>query len=822
MSLTPMMRQYEEAKAQHPGMLLLFRMGDFYELFGADAERAARLLQLTLTSRDKQIPMAGFPFHALEGHLRRLLAAGEKVAICEQVEEPAQAKGLVRREVVRVVTPGTLTDDALLEPKQANRLAAAWPSGPRVGLAWLELASGKLQTQEVAAERLAEKLQHLEAAELLWPESVPPPLTEPALCITLRPRATFDLRRAQRDLQAHFQVQTLEGFGIRDDALAVTAAGALLGYLRETLKGSVHHLTRMEPVHDEQFMYLDPSTRRGLELTRTQRDERREGSLLSCLDRTATAMGARLLAEWLHAPLLDLERIRSRQAAVDEFVRQPAWRRQVRAELDGLPDLARLVTRISTDRASPRDLASLRVVLDRMPRLRTTLATATAPLLVELTRRLHEGAELRALLAAALVDQPPLSPKEGGLIRPGYHPELDDLREIATSGKTWIARFQAQEIARTGIQSLKVGFNRVFGYYLEVTHAQAAKVPPDYQRKQTLKNAERYITPELKEYEDKVLRAEDRAMALEFEIFRGLRERAAAETIPLLDAAESLATLDVLLTFAELAERWRWVAPELTTEPVCVIDQGRHPVLEQTLPAAAFVPNDTHLGGSEGRLMLLTGPNMAGKSTYIRQVALIAILAQMGSFVPARAARLGLVDRIFSRIGAGDDLARGQSTFMVEMAETANLLHHATPRSLVILDEVGRGTSTYDGLALAWAIVEHLHDQIGCRTLFATHYHELTQLAGSLPGVRNWNVAVHDDGGAVTFLHRVVPGPASRSYGIHVAQLAGVPAAVVQRAEQVLRQLEEQYALAALATESSRRQRRKQNPRQPLLFGSVE
>lgn len=822
MSLTPMMRQFEEAKAQHPGMLLLFRMGDFYELFGADAERAARLLQLTLTSRDKQIPMAGFPFHALEGHLRRLLAAGEKVAICEQVEDPAQAKGLVRREVVRVVTPGTLTDDALLEPKRANRLAAAWPSGPLVGLAWVELASGKLQTHEAAADRLAEELQHLEAAELLWPESTPPPLTDPEVCLTLRPRATFDLRRAQRDLRTHFQVQTLEGFGIRDDALAVAAAGALLGYLRETLKGSVQHLTRLEPVRDDQFMYLDPSTRRGLELTRTQRDERREGSLLNCLDRTATAMGARLLAEWLHAPLLDLDRIRARQAAVDDFVRQPAWRGHVREQLDGLPDLARLTTRISTDRASPRDLAALGMVLSRMPRLRAVLSSAKAPLLAELAGRLHEGAELRAMLAAALVDHPPLSPKEGGLIRPGYHAELDQLREIAASGKNWIARFQAQEIARTGIQSLKVGFNRVFGYYLEVTHAQAAKVPADYQRKQTLKNAERYITPELKEYEDKVLRAEDRAMALEFELFRGLRERAAAETIPLLDAAESLATLDVLLAFAELAERWRWVAPELNAEPVCDIDQGRHPVLEQSLAASAFVPNDTRLGGAEGRLMLLTGPNMAGKSTYIRQVALIAILAQMGSFVPARSARLGLVDRIFSRIGAGDDLARGQSTFMVEMAETANLLHHATPRSLVILDEVGRGTSTYDGLALAWAIVEHLHDQVGCRTLFATHYHELTQLAGSLPGVRNCNVAVHDEGGAVTFLHRVVPGPASRSYGIHVAQLAGVPPAVVQRAEQVLRQLEEQYALAALATESSRRQRRKQNPRQPLLFGSAE
>lgn len=822
MSLTPMMRQYEAAKAQHPDMLLLFRMGDFYELFGADAERAARLLHLTLTSRDKQIPMAGFPYHALDGHLRRLLAAGEKVAICEQVEDPATAKGLVRREVVRVVTPGTLTDEALLEPKRPNRLASAWPVGTRVGLAWVELSTGQLQVHEAAPQRLAEELARLEAAELLWPEGTPPPAGLGETCVTVRPRLDFDLLRARSALQSHFRVQTLEGLGIRDEAPAVAAAGALLAYLRETLRTDLAHLNRLVPYREDQVMFLDPATRRGLELTRTQREDRREGSLLGCLDRTSTAMGARLLAEWVQAPLLDLEQIRARHAAVAELLAQPAWRQRLRKHLESLPDLARLTTRISTDRATPRDLAALAIVLQRLPGLRADLASAQTPMLAELCRQLHQANELRDLLAAALVEQPPLSPKEGGLIRSGYHAELDELRSIAADGKNWIARFQAQEIARTGIPSLKVGFNRVFGYYLEVTHAQAAKVPPDYQRKQTLKNAERYITQELKEYEDKVLRAEDRAIALEYELFRALRERAAAEAIPLLNTAERLATLDVLLTFAELADRWQWICPEMTTEPVLEIEQGRHPVLEQSLPASAFVPNDTHLGGTAGTLLLLTGPNMAGKSTYIRQVALLAILAQMGSFIPARAARMGIVDRIFSRIGAGDDLFRGQSTFMVEMAETANLLHHATSRSLVILDEVGRGTSTYDGLALAWAIVEHLHDQNGCRTLFATHYHELTQLAQTLPGVRNYNVAVHDDGSTITFLYRVVPGAASRSYGIHVAQLAGVPLSVVHRAEQVLRQLEEQYALAALATESARRQRRRQQPRQPLLFGSLD
>ncbi|HMP03638.1 MAG TPA: DNA mismatch repair protein MutS, partial [Gemmatales bacterium] len=592
MSQTPMMRQYEEAKAQHPGMLLLFRMGDFYELFGADAERAARLLQLTLTSRDKQIPMAGFPHHALETHLRRLLAAGERVAVCEQVEDPAEAKGLVRREVLRVVTPGTLLDEALLEPTRSNRLAAAWPVAARVALAWIELASGRLQVHECTAQAFADELAHLDAAELLWPDSAAPPTLSPTLSLTLRPRASFDLSTAQRLLQRHFGVQTLEGFGVRDDAPCVPAAGALLAYLHETLKGNLQHVTRLEPHRSEATLYLDQATRRGLELLRSQRDDRREGSLLGCLDRTATAMGARLLADWLVAPLVELAPIRARHDAVAELVANPALRLRLRDHLEGLPDLARLTTRISTDRANPRDLAGLGAVLARIPRLKADLQAGQSGLMGDIRDHLHEAAPLRAALTAALVDQPPLAARDGGLIRPGYSAELDELREAATSGKNWIARFQAQEIERTGIASLKIGFNRVFGYYIEVTHAQSSKVPADYQRRQTLKNAERYITPELKAYEDKVLRAEDQSKALEYELFRMLRDQAAAEAVALLATAERLATLDVLLALADLAERGRWVRPEMTTEPECLIDQGRHLVVELTLPAGVFVPND--------------------------------------------------------------------------------------------------------------------------------------------------------------------------------------------------------------------------------------
>jgi DNA mismatch repair protein MutS len=821
---TPMMQQYQQAKRQHPDTLLLFRMGDFYELFHDDAVAASRLLGLTLTSRDKQVPMAGFPHHALEPQLKKLIEAGQRVAICEQVEDPAEAKGLVKREVIRVVSAGTLTEDALLDPRKANHLAAVVLEGSKAGLAWVELSTGQFQAFDLPALRIADELTRLDVAELLWPEAQPQLLLErlrvalPRFSLTLRPDWHYKSDSSRDALQEHFGVRTLEGFGFDDEALCLAAAGALLRYLKDMVKSSLAHLNRLTPYHAEERLLLDAATRRGLELTRTQREDRRDGSLLSSLDRTITSMGARLLQQWLFSPLLAVEPINARLDAVAELKEQAALRRDLRDGLRELPDLARLTTRASTGRATPRDLAAIGLALGLVPILKDALGMARATLLVQLADRLAPCPDLRGALARALVQSPPQSPKDGGVIRPGFHAELDHLRDTARGGKEWIAQFQAAEIERTGINSLKVGFNQVFGYYIEVTHTHAAKVPADYQRKQTLKNAERYITPELKHYEDQVLRAEERSRQLEYELFLQLRDQAAAQAGDLLQTADALAALDVLLALAETAECGNYCRPVVTDELETHLVAARHPVLEQALPAGTFVPNDTHLSPEDGTFWLITGPNMAGKSTYIRQTALLTILAQMGSFVPAASARIGLVDRIFTRIGAGDDLSAGQSTFMVEMAETANILNNATPRSLVILDEVGRGTSTYDGLALAWAIVEHLHDQIGCRALFATHYHELTQLSHTLPRLRNANVEVHEDQGAVTFLHRIAPGPANQSYGIHVAKLAGVPPPVLDRAQQVLEQLERQYEQAALATESRRRRKAKNEASFPTLF----
>jgi len=813
-NLTPMMQQYREIKSRHPDMLLLFRLGDFYEMFYEDAITASRVLQLALTSRDKQIPMAGFPHHSLDQHLRRLLQAGFRVAVCEQVEDPSVAKGLVRREVVRIVTPGTLTEEALLDPQRPNYLAAVWPGHQLSGLSWVELSTGQMWAADLPNERLADELLRLEVAELLLPEGAAPSWLAalqshwPSLSLTPRPVWTFEPRNALETLRQQFRVRSLESFGFEDSQICLQAAGALVRYLQETLKTQLGHLTRLRAHRCGEVLYLDAVTRRSLELVRTLREGRREGSLLAAIDRTVTPMGARLLQDWLLTPLTDVEAIGQRQQAVAEFKERATWRRQVRSLLGRLHDLQRLTSRISTGRASPRDLAAIAASLRLVPDLQSRLQEAQAPALQKLRTQLHALPELQRELERALVEAPPLSPKEGGLIRDGYHAELDKLRELARGGKAWIAQFQAREIARTGIPSLKVGFNRVFGYYIEVTHAHADKVPPDYQRKQTLKNAERYITPELKQYEDQVLRAEERAQALEYELFVQLRERVAAEAPKLIETAEALACLDVLAGLGELADLQNYCRPEIVQEPVLLIRNGRHPVLEQTLPAGTFVPNDVCLSPEQGFLLVITGPNMSGKSTYIRQTALLVLLAQIGSFIPAESARIGVADRIFTRVGASDDVARGQSTFLVEMTETANILHNASPRSLVILDEIGRGTSTYDGLAIAWAVAEYIHNVLGCRTLFATHYHELTQLAEALPGVRNYQAAVHEENGRIVFLHRIVPGAADRSYGVHVAELAGLPVAVLERARQILARLENQHEANAAAARQTRRTRK--------------
>jgi len=797
-----MMQQYRELKARDPEALLLFRMGDFYEMFGEDAERASPLLGLALTSRDKgpnAVPMAGFPHPALEGYLAKLVQAGQRAAVCEQVEDPKLAKGLVKREIVRVVTPGTLTDDNLLDPRSANYLAAIVEAKGKLGLSWVELSTGRFSLTGVSRTELIDELARLVPAEVLiseiafdapWARALRSHCPAP---ITARPSWDFQPEQARLALFDQFRTTTLAGFGIDDDAAEVQAAGALMAYLRETQKSSLGHLTRLTPYRRAGILVIDEMTRRSLELTRTLRDARREGSLLQVIDRTCTPMGARLLSEWLTSPLSEIAPILERHEAVGELLADNSLRDDLRQALDDAHDLERLAARIGTGRANPRDLIALARTLSLLPRIKARLTARRSNRLAGLESMLELCPEVRSAIEAALVPDPPLALKEGGLIREGYHPGLDELREIARGGKSWIARFQAEQVRRTGIHGLKVGFNKVFGYYIEITHAQGAKVPTDYIRKQTVKNAERYITPELKEYEEKVLRAEDRACDLEYELFSTLRDRVSADAPRLIQAGAVLAEIDVLAGLAELAAKQAYCRPDLVPEPVLEIDHGRHPVLDVILPAGAFVPNDLRLGPDSGLVLLITGPNMAGKSTYIRQVALVVVLAQMGSFVPAKRARIGVVDRLFARVGATDELSRGQSTFMVEMTETANILNNATPRSLVILDEIGRGTSTFDGVSLAWAITEHIHDHIGCRTLFATHYHELVELEKTKPRLHNANVAVKEDAGDVVFLHRIVAGGADQSYGIHVARLAGLPGSVLERARAILAFLEKQH-----------------------------
>jgi DNA mismatch repair protein MutS len=816
---TPMMERYLEVKRQNPGSLLLFRMGDFYELFYDDAQVAAKILSLTLTSRDKgspsPVPMAGFPYHALDNYLQKLIQAGVRVAICDQVEDPKLAKGLVRREVTRIVTPGTLTDDALLDPRRNNFLAGVEVDKEGVGLSWLDLSTGRFVATCVEPRNFADELARIDPAECVVPERpLPQPiqtalLEREGLVVSRRPPWNFAREECRRLLLAHFGTVTLDGFDFDENTPAISAAGALLQYVQETQRSALAHITRLEPYRRGTNLLIDSSTRRSLELTVTLRQGTREGSLLSVVDQTATPMGARLIGEWLSNPLTDPAQINERLDAVEELVKDAVLCRELHAILAQAYDLQRLTARVATGRASPRDLAFLSRTLALLPKIKARLSARRSKRVVQLEADIDLCPDVRSDIEGAVVDEPPLGTADGGVIRTGCHPRLDELRILARGGKEWIARYQADEIARTGIPNLKVGFNRVFGYFLEVTAAQAGKVPADYVRKQTLKNQERYITPPLKEHEEKVLRAEEQAISLEQELFAALRERVAAQSPRLQKTAAILAELDVLCGLAVLASRHNYCRPEICSEPILDIHEGRHPVLDRLKPSGAFVPNDVRLGvaplhpeeaaadaenldtkAPAGRVQIITGPNMAGKSTYIRQAALITILAQMGSFVPAGSARIGIADRIFARVGASDELGKGQSTFMVEMAETARILNAATSRSLVILDEIGRGTSTYDGISLAWAVTEYLHDVIGCRTLFATHYHELTELTQTLPAASNWNVAVREDAGDVIFLHRIVEGPSDKSYGIHVARLAGVPGEVVERSRVILESLE--------------------------------
>lgn len=835
MSLSPMMRQYEEAKAACGDALLLFRMGDFYELFHEDAKICARVLGLTLTSRDKgenPIPMAGFPYHQLEGYLAKLIRQGHRVAVCDQVEDPKEAKGIVRREVTRIVTAGTLTDEALLDPLATNLLVAVFSAKPgklaaseadsRVGMAWAELSTGRFEAGVFPRARVMDELARLDPSEVLIREDdgIMSPGHDYDWALALRPTWQFSADEATRQLCQHFGTRSLDGMGWNheEDGLAIGAAGAVLAYLQETQKTSLGHFRQLLPHRPGLALEIDAATRRSLELTHTMRDRERQGSLLSVIDQTQTSMGARLLGSWLASPLRDIVKIRARHGAVQELLQDNRLRGSLRGSLGDIYDLERLLGRVATGRASPRDLRQVGTTLAQLPGIKALLAERQSPRIEQLDEALLLCETLRDRLLTALQDECPLHLRDGGFIRDGYRQDLDELRQLASGGKQWIAQYQAEQIQQTGITSLKVGFTKVFGYYLEVTNSHKDKIPVHFVRKQTLKNAERYITDELKQYETKVLSADEQALTLELEIFTELREHVSRQLPELQQIAAVLAELDVLAGLAELAKRQDYVCPEMVDSGELEIIEGRHPVLDSTMAKGNFVPNDCHIGEARGCVMLITGPNMAGKSTFIRQVALITLLGQLGSFVPAKRAKIGIADRIFARVGASDELARGQSTFMVEMVETARILNTASQRSLVILDEIGRGTSTYDGLSLAWAIVEHLHDAVGARTLFATHYHELTQLEKSLPGVKNFNVAVKEWDENIVFLHRIVPGGADKSYGIHVARLAGIPQTVNQRAKDILAQLEADHLNTRGDSKITPPRRKADTPIQLTLF----
>ena len=794
---TPMMTQYRELKRRFPDHLLLFRLGDFYELFLEDAELGARLLQITLTSRQGS-PMAGIPHHAADGYIARLVQAGQKIAICEQMEGPGKGKKLLRRDVVRVITPGTLTDTAYLSSAANNFLMAIGRTGTDTGVALLDVSTGEFWVGEdgpgedaVLAAALLRR-----PAEVLLPETLRGSsellarLQEAGAALSFGDPTLWSGRHAAADLCRHFGVTALEVFGLGDMGAGLSAGAAALAYVRATQGDHLGHLGRLQRLRPDDCMTLDATAVRTLELLEAS-DGSSRSSLFGVLDETVTPMGARMLRQWLLQPLLDLDAITARQEAITALVDSPDTRAALRRLLKPVGDLARLTSRATLGVAHARDLVGLRACLAPLESLRQTAAALPAPLLAEARSALADLADLRVTLEAALVDEPPVTLQDGGIIRESWNETLQAIVTDAAEARRWIAGLEERERARTGLSSLRVRYNRVFGYGIEITHAQAARAPEEYVRRQTLTGAERYVTPELKEYEAKVLGAEERRRRLEYEMFDELRGRVAARAAELLATARALATLDVVAALAEVAHARGHVRPVLVDGGALEIVEGRHPVLEAR-SGQPVTPNDLALD-DEARVVILTGPNMAGKSVYLRQTGHIIVLAQMGAFVPARSARLGLIDRVFTRVGAQDNLARGQSTFLVEMVETASILHNLTPRSLVLLDEVGRGTSTFDGLAIAWSVVEELHDRASRpKVLFATHFHELTQLAGRLGGVRNFHVAVREWNDEIVFLHKVQPGGTDRSYGIQVARLAGLPTGVIARAKALLARFEDQ------------------------------
>jgi len=819
-NLTPAMKQFHRFKQKYPDCILFFRMGDFYETFYEDAKVCSQVLGLALTSRskgDNPVPLAGVPYHAVEGYLKKMLQAGYRVAVCEQVEDPKTAKGVVKRDVVRIVTPGTLTDDTLLDAKQDNFLCAvSLGTKSRAVMSWVDVSTGHFFVQDLPEEKLLDELLQLAPAECLLADrrgelfdAETRKLTTEIkqltnAIITERPGWYFDPYQARQRLLKHFGTATLEGFGISDgDDALIPPAGAIIEYLNETQRTTLGHIRNLKKINRENFLQIDPASLRSLEILRTIRTESQRGSLLDCLDETITGAGARMFRNWLCTPLRDLGAIERRQDAVEEIKNADAPSADIRRLLANMSDTERIAARISTLRASPRDLTALAATLRQIPLLRQILQQFRSDLLVQLAGQCDSMDELADLLEAAIEPQPPSHLRDGGVIRAGFSQELDRLHSISKDGQSWLRNYQRQQAERTGIANLKIGYNQVFGYYIEVNHASSDKVPADYVRKQTIKNAERYVTEELKEYETQALSAEEKALELEQQLFDQLRRQSAQYVSRLQTLAETVAQCDGLAALGYLARRRNYVRPKMTGGRELVIHEGKHPVLAETL-GADFVPNDVALGNGAGDILVITGPNMSGKSTYIRQVALLVLMAQTGSFIPAKDAQIGLVDKIFTRVGASDELVRGQSTFMVEMTETANIINNATERSLVILDEVGRGTSTYDGLSLAWAITEHIANGLKCRTLFATHYHELTELAELFANVKNGNVAVREWMDEVVFLHKILPGGTDKSYGLHVAKLAGIPKTILNRSKEILEELESTFQKEATGEHFSR------------------
>ena len=801
--LTPMMQQYKKTKEEFKDCILFYRLGDFYEMFFDDAKIVSKELELTLTGKncglEERAPMCGVPFHAVEGYLSKLVSRGYKVAICEQVEDPAQAKGLVKREVIRVVTPGTNLNAQALDESRNNYIMSIVYVSDRFGISFADVTTGDYFVTEVdSVRKLLDEMYKFSPKEVICNEAlvmsgVDMEDLKERLRLTMYALESwyFDDELCQRALLEHFRVSSLKGLGAADFGCGVIAAGALLRYLTETQKTSLSHMSKLQPYISGNFMVIDSSSRRNLELVETLREKQKRGSLLWVLDKTKTAMGARTLRGYVEQPLIQKEEIERRLQAVEELNSQMITREELREYLSPVYDLERLIGRISYQTANPRDLIAFKTSLGMLPHLKTLLMDFQSPLLQEIQNDLDVLPDLYELIENSVLEEPPVTIREGNIIKDGYHEEVDRFRKAKTEGKSWLAEIETKERERTGIKNLRIKYNKVFGYYLEVTNSYKELVPEDYIRKQTLTNAERYITPELKELEDTILGAEEKLTALEYELFTDIRDRIAAEVLRIQRTAKAVARLDVFTSLAFVADKNHYVRPKINGQGVVDIQKGRHPVVEQMIPENMFISNDTYLDNDSNRISVITGPNMAGKSTYMRQTALIVLMAQIGSFVPAERADIGIVDRIFTRVGASDDLASGQSTFMVEMNEVSNILRNATANSLLILDEIGRGTSTFDGLSIAWAVIEHIADKklLGAKTLFATHYHELTELEGTMEGVNNYCIAVKEKGDDIVFLRKIVQGGADRSYGIQVAKLAGVPESVIERAKELAEEL---------------------------------